>query len=352
MLALKQQKLKYLKDQDFRIRFIGDAACCVKAGDAVKSDTAIFDGKVSQNLQSISLCKELSVKAEQAKDFLLKSDGEIVDVGEVIAARSVGMGFTEKVVKSKVEGRVSLSKIQHGIVSIMSPFTDAVLTAGVSGKVKHVVPAVNDEREIVLSVTGYVFVPALRLNCSTSVGASGPLYIVKNGNSIYRASDITSECEGKIVVVGRRLTVQLYEAAVEAGAKGIIAGGIPRSDFRVLSDTAIPVFITEGWGPVPFSIDLMDVFKKETGSPTFMDVAASKLVIFPTKLKDESKKLDSVAAASVVELAKGQLVKILDYPYFNYSGTIVDILVDECLVNVELESGKKIVLGPGCFKVI
>lgn len=344
MLTVRQKALKYKRDLDFHVGFVGDAVCCVKANDYVNRTTALFDGKISECVQSLNICKELAIPREKAADYLVKSDGEIVEKGEVIAVRPLDMGLTERIVRAGEDGRISLRKIESGIIEIMSPFMEGVLTAGVEGRVRHIVPATSDKREIVISVPGYVYNPAIVMKCVNG-GVSGVVDLIKSGNSVYRPSDVDSSLKNKIVVVGRLLTFQLYEALVEVNAKGVIAGGIQLAEYKSFGETAIPVFVTEGWGSIPISPILMDVLQRGSGNMAYMDMERSRLIVCPKDIsKDE--KADGLDACSVEEIKKGQIVKIIDSPCFGYSAKVVGVLEDEELVKVETESRRELVLSP------
>lgn len=338
------------KDQRFKIVFEGDAVCTVKVGDIVVPETTVFDGQSSEILQSIQLSKELGISPKDVKHHLLKSDGEIVDKGDVIARRSIAMGTIERVVKSQHDGRVSMERLNSGVVDIRAPFNDTLLPAGVHGRVSRIMPDRGGRRELELDVTGYV-APAFRC---TGKSISGEIFVLKDGASLYRPADVDGQCRGKVVIAGRSLSVSLYEALTEVGARGIVVGGMPRTEYRLISEPSIPIFITEGWGIIPLNRVLLNTLVEHEGDHIYIDEDRGQLLVCPSDPPADMKNLDveEYAPVSLVKLEKGATVQVWDMPFWGYSGTIMEVMEDEELVKVQLESGRSVVVPPECLMSI
>lgn len=340
MVVAQQYKVMLSSGQRFRISFEGDAQCTVAVGDTVKPDTPIFEGRTSEVLQSINLCKELGVKPQEVSRYTVKEDGEIVDVGDIIARRSVAMGTAERVVRVRSEGRIMLDNVPAGFAEIRAPFNDTVVAADVYGKVARIYPERMGRRIIDIEVTGFVSEP---FHC-VGESISGELFIIKEGNSIYRPGDIDERCKGKVVVAGRSLSVALFESLAENGARGIIVGGIPRTEFETLVEPKLPIFITEGWGIIPINTVLFHVLQEYEGNGVYLDEDNGRLVIVPSgkaeKIKEHVEGLRS--RVSMVQLEKGMEVQIWDIPYWGYSGKVMDVLESEELVRILLESGRNL----------
>lgn len=355
MVALREKEIRKIKDGEFRISFVGDAVCPLKVGDRVDSSSVIFEGNISELLQSVDLPKELGVKPQAVSEFILKDDGEIVDEKDVIARRMVSLGMAERVVRADVEGRISFERLESGILDIMSPFTDSSITAGVVGRVKAILPGREFHREIIISVDGEIMYPFTHLGRSVSA----KLTFLKDGDSIYTSSDVDSSYKGFIVVTGRSLTSKLYESLVSVGVLGIVAGGMDYESFKGLKDIPIPLFITEGWGIIPINIALMQVLKHNEGKPVYLDCKNGYLLI-PSKTYSGS--MGGVSeniphgcmnvSDEVVKLEKEMVVQIWDMPYWGYSGVVTDVLEEEGLVQVALGSSRKILARPESLKVI
>ncbi len=370
MFVLRDKALKFKKDQDFRMSFLGEAVCAVKPGDKVQPGKTVFEGMESEVLESMHLCKELGVRPEEVGKYLLKGDGEILDKGDEIAVRTVSMGMAERVVKAENEGRVSLQRVDSGVVDIIGPASEKSVVAQVSGKVKSVLPSKRMQREVVISVPGYVSKPFV---CAGE-NVSGGLVLIKDGNSVYRVRDIDeNECKGRIVVAGRSLNLKLYEAIVEAGAVGVIVGGMSRADFMELGklsnkkgkyeeavdkNMAIPVVITEGWGTIPVNQVLMEKLRDDEGGQAYINSEENELLIYDDGGLSGSASSGSVSDgddeedADVCEPISGMVVQIWDMPYWGYSGEIVNVMGDEELVQVKLGSGEKVLVKPGGLVVI
>lgn len=346
MLVLREPVLKKGSKLDFAVKFTGELVCTVRVGDIINPDSTVFEGRMTKIAQSLNLCRQLGVQSMDAKKYVKRSEGEIVSEGDLIAKKSVASGVAERVVKAKSDGRISLKRLEHGFVDIMSPFTEASVTAGVNGTVKSIIPAAGLDREIVFAVDGWVSQPKIILPYKNRgiFGSSAKLEIIKDGNSIYRPNDVLSTYADKIVVTGRRMTLGLYEALLEAGVVGIICGGVPVEEFNAIGASSVPVFITEGWGTIPINKILLDMLEKQKNKVVYMDTSNKQLVIYDGKEEDKKRQLNYVAGMSSLEV--GDIVQILDFPYWGYSGEVGAILDQEemCVVKVA-GSGQKVTVG-------
>ena len=175
MIVAQEHTVRPAFSQRFRILFEGDACCSVAHGEKVTPETVIFEGRTSEILQSINLSKELGVSASEVAKFITIDDGEIVDVGDVIARRSVAMGTVDRIVRARMEGRIVLENISGGFAEIRAPFNDAVVKAGVHGRVGRIYPERMGRRVVDLDVNGFVsepffFIGVFRVRYSLSRG--------------------------------------------------------------------------------------------------------------------------------------------------------------------------------------
>lgn len=350
MFCLRDAAIKLMDDQEFVIEFSGEAECPLKVYDFVTPGTVLFIGKVSEVLQSINLSRELAIGPRDVKDFVLKTDGEIIDKGDMIAKRKISMGMLERIVKVKFDGRLSFERIASGIVDIMSPFSDDEIKAGVSGRVKRIFPADSYKRQIMVSVRGFVSCPFV---CGGQ-NASGKIHFIKEGDSIYVPADIDKECKGKIVVAGRKLTVKLYNALVESGAAGVIVGGMHADEYRVIEEKAIPIFISEGFGVIPINKVFFDILNEYRESSACINCDQNKLIIHPQSgVSDyESKKWENFEQVSVGNVKIGDIVQVWDMPYWGYSGEVVNVFDEEDLIQIEFKSKQKLVASSDSVVVI
>jgi hypothetical protein len=261
--------------QPFRIFFDGDAQCPVKAGDTVAPSSIVLEGRSSSVLQSANVCKELGVSVSNARGFIVRDDGEIIDKGDILARRSVAMGTVDRIIRSQHEGRISLDNIDAGFIEVRAPFSESVVPAGVHGRVAKVLPDRGGHREIEFEVSGYA---ADAFFC-TGGSISGKIFVIKDGTSLYSAGDVDGRCAGCIVLAGRSLSVSLYEALCEVGARGVVIGGMPKTELRAAPPLQIPVFITEGWGIIPVNRVLLRILQEFEGDYAYIDEKKDQLLI-------------------------------------------------------------------------
>lgn len=342
--VIARPHIKYL------LRFEGEASVKVKVGDRVVPSTVIFEGNESVVLESFNMCRELAVTPEQVIKYLNMADGEIIDRGDVVARRFVAVGTVERVVKAQRAGRVSYARVQSGIIDILSPFAEAEVEAGVHGKVLFVYPEQGHHRDVVFDVTAYT------ASVFESVGdeMSGEIRIMKDGLSIYRPCDADSSYRGKIVIAGRSLSVALYDALVEAGARGIIVGGMQKSEFGALKNPAVPIAVTEGWGIIPINSVLMSVFREHEGDVAFLTPREGFVAVCPSDVipEVEGRGFVSETETAVAEVQKGQHVQIWDLPYWGFCGTVVNTMETDGLVQIAIGGENKILIDVRSIDII
>jgi hypothetical protein len=141
----------------------------------------------------------------------------------------------------------------------------------------------------------------------------------------------------------------LYESIVEAGAIGVIVGGVSRTDFSSMGHKAIPIFVMEGWGTVPLDNILIEFFRNSAGKPVYLDVSSEKIVVYNPDYEGTS---DRIGYDFLVDIEEGMKVQVWDLPYWGYSGTVENVMDEEDLLQVKFSSGRKILVDPGSTRVI
>jgi hypothetical protein len=327
----------------YSLGFDGEAVSRVKVGDTVVPSTVVFEGNESVILQSINVTNELGVRAGDIQKFLLKDDGEIIDRGEIVARKTVAVGTVERIVRAKYSGRVSYARISSGIVDIRSPFSEAMVVAGVHGKVVHIYPDHGHRREISLEVTAYAASPFLMIGSEMS----GKLHFLKDGTSLYRPRDVDSQCNGMVVVAGRSLSLALYDALVAVGARGIIVGGIQKTEFSSLFRPALPIAVTEGWGIIPINSVLMSVMDELKGDSVYLDSKRKRIVFCPSDEipRIENRSYVAESGVSVCKVQKGQSVQVWDLPYWGFCGRVIGFVEEERMVQVSLGGEQNILVS-------
>lgn len=343
-------KIKVREGVKYALLFEGDAVATVKTGDSVVPRSIVLKGNESIVLQAINLSQELGVAPSQVAKFMVKDDGEIVDEGELVARRSIAAGTVERLVYSSFSGKLSFDRLASGVLEVRSPFTETEVLARVHGKVERIFPEQFHKREIHISVNAFSTRPFMILGNYVAA----PLRFLKEGNAVYRARDVDSSCEGAVVVVGRSLSVALYDALLSAGAKGIVVGGIQKTELSAFAEPAIPLVITEGWGIIPVNEVLWSVLKEHEEDICIVNPYEKILAITPSSSVPTVSKDESLinAGITVIELHKGQQVQVRDLPYWGYTGKVIDILEDEGLVQVLIGEELKVLVGSGAIIAI
>jgi hypothetical protein len=152
--------------------------------------------------------------------------------------------------------------------------------------------------------------------------------LVDDGQKPLRPRAIDVSCHGTLVVGGRILDDQIFEPAIEAKVRGMIAGSASVDLKPRLEALPFPVVLTEGFGSSPMSEPVFSLLQANVGreamlnadTQTRWDVKRPEVII---PLRSE-KELPAEKSGPVA-LEKGMRVKIARAPYLGSVGTVTHL---------------------------
>lgn len=301
----------------------------VKRGDAVTPDTELAIAEVPGYPVPINVSTLFEIEPHELTRVLVKSTGEQVSRGEVIARKKSFFGLSENI-KSPINGTVDEVCELTGVVTIVSHPIPVNLTAFVAG---HVVKSLEGEGAVIES-------PATLIEGVFGVGGekSGTLKVLSaSPEDMLTEADITVGLKGCIVVGGSSVTLEALNKAARIGVHGIICGGI---DNKVLTaylgfDIGIPItgqesmpltlIITEGFGHIAMREKTFALLSTMNGCLTSI---SGKTHIRAQSVKPEiivAYQGDEATAPLDTEIALGTVVRIMSHPHFGDIGSIVEI---------------------------
>jgi len=328
----------------------------VKVGDTVKAEDVIARTELPGNVQTMNVANKLSVLPEDIERHMTVKIGGWADRDEIIAETRTFFGLFKSQCKMPVGGTIESVSGVTGQVIIREKAIPVEVNAFVDGRVVEVF-----EGEGVLVETDASFVQGI-----FGVGGevSGPIHVVASGaDEVLTPEQITPDMNGKILLGGSLITIDVFNKAVEVGAKGIVAGGLGDADLRSLlgydlgvaitgsEDIGLTLVVTEGFGQMTMADKTFDLLKSKDGVKTSMSGATQiragvirPEIVIPLGEGTGGMSVDVSESSS--GLAVDTLVRVIREPYFGALGKVtalppeLQVLKSEAKVRVlEVEFG-------------
>ncbi len=187
------------------------AKLTVKAGDLVKKGEVLTEPEAVEE-KTIHIDSELGVEAKKAVKYLKVGIGQEVTAGDVLAKKD-GL-WQKKTVNSPLTGVVAKISEEHGTVTMRaSAEVGSEVRSPVGGKIIDA-----QDKEVTTEVLAKEF-GGERGQGEAVMGAIS----VAGGSQGARLDQLTSDYEGKIVVVARAAERPWLEKAEAVGAVGLVA---------------------------------------------------------------------------------------------------------------------------------
>ncbi len=335
----------------------------VSGGDRVRRDQVVARTNLPGDVTTLNLVNRLGVTPSELSAYMLKKEGETVEVGETIAETRPFIKWFKTTVESPVAGTVeSLSSVTGQVLLRESP-RRVEIQAFVDGWAVEIIP----DEGVVIETKG-AFIQGI-----FGVGGErwGPIHLVTDAPDQDLSTErLDSDCRDKILVSGRRITLEGVRRARELGAAGVIGGGIRDQDLRELlgydlgvaitgpEEIGLTVIVTEGFGEIRMAERTFEILADHSG----MDASVSGAtqiragVMRPEIIVPDPSGVggDGSETGSLEEgLGLGALLRIIRSPYFGRIGRVTALPTDlqkvssEAMVRVlevELEDGTRTIV--------
>lgn len=327
----------------------------VKKGDRVRAGDVVARTELPGNVVPINMAGLLAVPPEEVRRFMLKKEGDRVEQGEVIAQTPGLFGFLfKRSVTSPATGTIESISDVTGQVMLREPPIPVEVIAYVDGTVTEVIP---DEGVVVTTVGSMV-------QGIFGIGGEvlGELQVVVDSPDTPLTPDrIPPDASGKILIGGSFVTAEALRAAREAGARGVVVGGMDSRELRAFlgydigvaitgnENVGLTLVITEGFGHIAMAQRTFALFQKLNGKPASMNGATQiragvirpEVIVSypdedPARVAEEEKKHHTGV------LEPGRRVRIIRSPYFGKIGTVVELPPEP--VQIETEARVRVVV--------
>ncbi|MDE0016867.1 MAG: hypothetical protein OXU51_11810 [Candidatus Poribacteria bacterium] len=319
----------------------------VEAGVTVKAEDVVAKADLPGNVQLLNVANILSVPPEEVAEYMLKSVGESVSEGEIIATTKGIFGLFKSQARSPIDGTIESVSDVTGQVILREPPMPVEVKAYTDGTVTATLPNEGVTVETYGTYIQGIFGIGGEMVGDLTVVAESP------GDTL-TAEQIQPDHRDKILVGGSLVATDAIQKAIQNGVKGIIAGGIDDADLRELlgyelgvaitgsEEIGITLVITEGFGSIAMAEQTFTLLKAREGMKTSINGATQIRagVVRPEILIPLA---EATAAASDAEndtteglLEVGSSVRIIREPYFGKLGRVTELPVE--LQNLETEA--------------
>lgn len=331
----------------------------VEVGQKVGAEDVVAQTELPGEVRPINAIGKLGIAAEELPPLMIKEVGAALAKDEAFVRTKGLFGMFKSELKSPVDGTLeSLSEVT-GQVIIRGKPTLLQKSAYAEGTIVEILP---DEAATV-EVRG-TFIQGI-----FGIGgeALGDLALaVDSPDEVLDAGHIRAEHAGKIIIGGRLVTAEAVKAAVKAGVKGIIAGGLNDADLRdflgyelgvaITGEEAlgVTVVVTEGFGEIAMAESTFELLKSKVGKRTSVNGATQiragvirPEVVIPLE-NEPAGSGEEDEMASVLQI--GTRVRAIREPFFGKIGKCVELPVEltklssETMVRVleiEFEGGQR-----------
>ena len=341
----------------------------VSKGAMVNPDDVVARTFLPGRVEIMNAANKLGIDQQDVPEKMLKSEGDAVEEGEIIA-RSKGLfGLFKSQAKAPISGTIESISGITGQVIIRGEPEPVEVKAYVKGVVSEIIP----DEGVIVDTCG-TFIQGI-------FGVGGETFgqIVMGCTSAEQELTpdlIKPEHEGKIVVGGSLVTKDALTKAISLKVKGVVAGGFDAGDLIGFlgydlgvaitghEDLGITLIVTEGFGHVNMAPRTFALLKAHEGQDASINGATQiragvirPEVIIPI---DGSEHVEE-KAKHTGELLFGTPIRIIRAPHFGTLAAVKSLPTEPHVlesgskarvVEVTLENGEVILLPRANVEII
>ncbi len=330
-------------------------------GSHVQAQDVVAQAFMPGDVSPINLSNALSLPPGDIPDIMTRKEGDVIEVGDVIAVTRGIFGFFKTDYKAKVAGKIeTISKVTGQVIVRGEPMPVQV-KAYLSGEVVEVLPqegvAIENEVSLIQGIFG--------------IGGEtcGPIRMAcESHNDKLTLEKITSEMKGAVVIGGARMTGEAVQRAIEVGAVAVVSGGMDDQDLRQIlgydlgvaitgsEKIGLTLIITEGFGDISMAAKTFELFKTREGDEASVNgstqIRAGVMrpeIIIPLSESELASETESVHSSGMLDV--GTTVRIIRDPWFGLIGSVTGLPTDPTtlgsgskarVLDVKMESGETV----------
>ncbi len=282
-------------------------------------------------MRTVRAAETLGVDPKDLEQFLLVKEGDSVEKGAVICRSTSFFGLFKSECRSPVSGLVELINPISGTVGIREAPSPVEVTAYLRGTVT----------EVLAGEGAYIETEGALIQGIFGVGGerTGPVRIIsERPDMAVTAESIPSDAVGKVLVGGASADLAAIRAAADAGAAGLVVGGVVDEDLvaylgydigvAITGQEQVPttLIITEGFGSLPMAHRTWDLFRSGRASSLHQRTTQIRAgVIRPEVIVPGEQSAQTPVQAGGAALDAGSPIRLIREPYFGMLGEVVEL---------------------------
>ncbi|MBU2573117.1 MAG: hypothetical protein KKH28_03455 [Elusimicrobia bacterium] len=342
----------------------------VELGQEVSALDVVAQTELPGKVFSVNVANRLSIGPDEIKNFMLKSEGDTLKKGEIIAENRPFLKWFKTTIESPVAGTIDSISLITGQVLLRERPRLLPIKAYVKGKVVEVVPnfgvTVESEGTFIQGIFG--------------IGGetTGEIAVaVESPDEDLAPEDIKDTYKGKVVIGGRHVSLTTIKKAIEAGVSAVVVGGIHDRDLRQLlgydigvaitgtEQIGLTLIVTEGFGMIPMAEYTFKLIASRNGEKASVSGATQiragvmrPEIIVPGYPKNVTQCKKEQGRGWI---EPGDPVRIIREPHFGVIGTVASLPPELTRVGSEsrvrvlevtLEGGEKLVVPRANIEVL
>ncbi len=340
----------------------------VAVSEAVSAEDVVAATELPGSVHTVNVAHDLNVNGDEVPRLMLKAEGDPVKAQEPIAEYKALWGIFHAVSRSPATGTIENISAATGQVLVRGPSLPVELTAYVDGTAVEIL----GEEGVIVECRGALLQGIIGIGGE----ARGKLAVmVESPDQRLTAERIAEDCTGKVLVGGSLVTLEALERAREAGAVGVIVGGIDAAVLDELlgerlgvaitgqEEVGLTLIITEGFGELPMAQRSFKLLEAHEGQHASLNGATQIRagVIRPEVVIPNPDVEAAPAELTATELKVGSPVRLIRDPHFGLLGTVTALpeepqqIATESLVRVarvQTEDGRELTIPRANIELI
>lgn len=343
----------------------------IKVGDKVVAENVVARTELPGIPELVNIANQLGVEPAEVPQAMLKKIGDLVEKDTIIAQTRSFWGLFKNEAKTPITGTIEDINSTTGKALVRAPAVPVEVLAYIEGTIKEIIP----EEGCIVESFGTFIQGIFGIGGETF----GELVMISDDPDMtIDASTIKDAYKDKIIAGGAIVTYEGVQAAVKAGVRGIVTGGISDADLRHFLGYDLGVAITgseklgvslvttEGFGKIPMADKTLGLLKMNAGRKASINGATQiragvirpEVIIPLLNRKEEGLSKENEATGG---MQIGTIVRIIRQPRFGEKAKVIGLPVELTVVqsetkvrvlDVELEDGTKWTLPRANVEVV
>jgi len=309
----------------------------VSKGERVKDDTAVARTRLPGSVYPLNAAAILNVEPAGVEALLLKKTGDSVDKGELLGRSRGFLGFFWTALHAPVTGTIETVSSATGQIIFREPPIPVEVNAYINGRVTEVLPDDGVKVRTLAAFVQGIFGIGREAQGGIKVKTPKP-------SDALDAHAVSPDDKGMILIAGVLESAQAYQAAADAGAAGVVAGGVSYGVLKKILGYEIgvaitgaekldlPLVITEGFGAIAMSGCTFDLISRHEGRRASLNGATQiragvirPELIVPLDENETDGAAHPESSCAGTDLSVGTAVRIIRDPGFGTTGKVEEL---------------------------